>query len=124
MKKSTSIISTGFLAASLLIPSVRGYADDNPPGNHKQRQELREDVQQLERLKKQRSREIRQGDKREARDYNEKIRDQQREIRQDKRDIYGHDNDNDNNWWRRDGRDRDRWQRDARERWQQDRDRD
>lgn len=117
MRKTTSIISTGFLAASLLIPIARGYADDNPPGNHQQRQELREDVQRLDKLQRQRDRELRQGDKREAREYNEKIRDQQREIHQDQRQIYGHDNDHNSNWWRRDGRNRDRWQRDAHERW-------
>ena len=127
MRKTTSIISTSFLAASLLIPIARGYAGDNPPGNHQQRQELREDVQRLDQLKRQRDRELRQGDRREAREYNEKIRDQQREIRQDQRQIYGRDNDHDNNWSRRDGRNRDQWQRDARDRWHDhdhDRDRD
>ena len=43
MKKSMSIISMGVLAASLAIPMGRAYADVNPPGNSRQRQELRED---------------------------------------------------------------------------------
>ena len=47
----------------------------NPPGNHREREELRRDQQQLERLRQRRNQEIRQGDRREAREYNEKIRD-------------------------------------------------
>jgi len=97
MKKSISIISLSLLAASLMIPSGRGYAD-NPHGNHRQRQELREDRQQLEALRRRRNQELREGDRREAREYNEKIRDQKREIRKDRRDIYGQN--------------RDRWHRD------------
>lgn len=31
MKKSIAIIPMSLLAASLVIPSVRAYADDNPP---------------------------------------------------------------------------------------------
>ena len=104
MRKSTSIISMSLLAASLMIPSVRGYADSDPPGNRRQRQELREDLQQLEELKQQRKREIRQGDRREAREYDEKIRDQQREIRRDRRELYGQargrwDRDRDHDHW-------------------------
>ena len=102
MKKSIAIIPMSLLAASLVIPSVRAYADDNPPGNHRQREELRRDQQQLEQLRQRRNREIREGDKREAREYNEKIRDQQREIRQDRRAIYGENRD------RRHDRDHDR----------------
>jgi len=81
------------VAASLMIPSGRGFADENPPGNHKQREELRRDQQQLERLRQQRDHELREGDKREAREYNDKIRDQKRESRQDRRTIYGQDRD-------------------------------
>ena len=98
MKKSIAIIPMSLLAASLVIPSVRAYADDNPPGNHREREELRRDQQQLERLRQRRNQEIRQGDRREAREYNEKIRDQQREIRQDRKNIYG-----DRYGWNRDG---------------------
>src|ERR1041384_6108586 len=90
MRKSTSVLSMGILAASLLIPSVRSYADD-PPGNHRQREELRHDRRDLERLRDQRQREIRQGDPREAREYSDKIRDKRKEIWQDRRDIYGND---------------------------------
>ena len=60
MKKSMSIISISVLAASLAIPMGRAYADLNPPGNARQRQELREDLQRLERLRQQRAREVRQ----------------------------------------------------------------
>ena len=104
MKKSTSLIAMSLLAGALTIPNGRVYADQNPPGNHKQREELRRDQQQLEQLRQQRNRERREGDKDEAREYNEKIRDQKREIRQDRKDIYG-----DRDGWRRDGRDHDRW---------------
>jgi len=48
---SISIVSMSLVAASLMIPSGRGFADENPPGNHKQREELRRDQQQLERFK-------------------------------------------------------------------------
>ena len=92
MKKTTSIISMGLLAASLVIPNARSYADDNPPGNHRQR-ELRHDQRDLERLRDQRRRENREGDRREAREYNEKIRDKKKEIWQDRKDIYGNDHD-------------------------------
>ena len=61
MKKSIAIIPMSLLAAALLIPSVRAYADDNPPGNHRQREELRRDRQQLEQLRQRRNREIPRG---------------------------------------------------------------
>ena len=93
MRKSTSIVSMGLLAASLLIPTVRSYADDDPPGNPRQREELRRDQRDLERLRDQRQREIREGDRREAREYSDKIRDKRKEIWQDRRDIYGNDHD-------------------------------
>jgi hypothetical protein len=93
MKKSLSLIAMSLLAGSLTIPSGRVYADENPPGNHKQREELRRDQQQLEELRQRRNQELREGDRREAREYNEKIRDQKREIRQDRRDIYGQNRD-------------------------------
>jgi len=97
MKKSISIVSMGLLTVSLMIPSARSYADD-PPGNHRQREELRQDRRQLEDLRRRRNQELHEGDRREAREYNEKIRDQKREIRRDRRDIYGQN--------------RDRWHRD------------
>ena len=93
MKKSLSILSMSLLAASLTIPMGRAYADLDPPGNKRERQELREDVQRLDRLTIQRNRELRQGDFREAREYDEKIRDQRREIRRDWRELYRDDND-------------------------------
>ena len=106
MKKSTSLIAMSLLAAFLIIPSGRGYAKDDPPGNHKEREELRQDRQQLEELRRRRAQEIREGDRREAREYNEKIRDKQREVRGDLRDIYG-----DRDGWNRNGHDRDRHDR-------------
>ena len=95
MKKSLSLLSMSLLAASLTIPMGRAYADVDPPGNKRERQELREDVQRLDRLTMQRNRELRQGDFREAREYDEKIRDQRREIRRDWRELY---RDNDGGW--------------------------
>ena len=97
-----------------------GFSDDSdrtrlcrrqPPGNHREREELHRDQRQLEDLRQQRNRELRQGDRREAREYNEKIRDKRKEIYRDRREIYG-DNDGrrgrDYGWWRRD-RDRDHY---------------
>jgi hypothetical protein len=104
MRKSLSLIAMSLLTASLMMPMGHAYADDNPPGNRRQRQELREDLQQLEQLKDRRRQERREGDRREAREYDEKIRDLQREIRRDRREIYGQND----GWWRRD-RDRDHY---------------
>ena len=111
MRKSQSIVCMSLLTLSLMIPIGRAYAGGNPPGNHREREELRRDQRQLEDLRQQRNRELRQGDRREAREYNEKIRDKQKEIYRDRREIYG-DNDGrrgrDYGWWRRD-RDRDHY---------------
>jgi hypothetical protein len=88
MKKSNAIIAIGFLTASMMVPTGRSYADDDPPGNRGQRQELREDSRDLQQLRRQRDRELREGDTDEAREYNEKIRRQEGEVRQDRRQIY------------------------------------
>ena len=88
MKKSLSILSTGLLATALTIPIGRAYADLDSPGSQRERQELREDLERLDRLTMQRNRELRQGDFREAREYDEKIRDQRREIRRDWRELH------------------------------------
>ena len=72
---------------SVRMPSVGAYADPNPPGNHRQREELRRDQQRLEQLRQRRNQERREGDRDDAREYNEKIRDQKREIRQDRRET-------------------------------------
>jgi len=88
MKKAPSIISMSLLAASLIMPSVRSYADD-PPGNHEQREELRRDQRQLDELQRRRNEERREGDKGDAREYNGKIHEQKREIRNDRKDIEG-----------------------------------
>ena len=79
------------LRLDITIPAGGVYADDNdnPPGNHRQREDLRQDRQRLEQLRQRRDQEIREGDKHEAREYNEKIQDQKREIRRDQRSIYG-----------------------------------
>ncbi|TMA56184.1 MAG: hypothetical protein E6J73_21655 [Deltaproteobacteria bacterium] len=71
MKKLISLIAMSLLAGSLTIPSGRVYANENPPGNHRQREELRRDRQQLEQLRQRRNHELREGDRREAREYNE-----------------------------------------------------
>lgn len=92
MKKNPkSLIFAGLLAGSLLIPSASAWADRDPPGNRWERQELRDDFRRLERLRQRRDQERRQGDWREAREYDEKIRDQRREIWQDRRDLYDRD---------------------------------
>jgi hypothetical protein len=98
MKKSTSIISVSLLAASLIVPSVRAYADDNPPGNHRQREALRQDQRDLQELRDRRHDEVREGDKREAREYQGKIRDKRKEIHNDRREIYGNDHDRRYGW--------------------------
>ena len=95
MKKSLSILSMSLLASSFTIPIGRAYADLDPPGNHRERQELRQDSRQLDRLTVQRNRELREGDFREAREYDEKIRDQRREVRRDWRELYP---DGDSTW--------------------------
>ena len=89
MRKSQSIVYMSLLTVSLMIPIGRAYAGGNPPGNHREREELRRNQRQLEDLRRQRNRELRQGDRREAREYNEKIRDKQKEIYRDRREIYG-----------------------------------
>jgi hypothetical protein len=101
-KKSLAKIPMTLLAASLMIVGMNAYADDDPPGNHSQREELRRDQQRLDQLRHRRNRELRQGDRREAREYDEKIRDLQAEIRRDRRALNG-----DRYSWNRD-RDRDR----------------
>jgi uncharacterized protein HemX len=93
MRNTTTVFSAALLASTLIIPAVGVYADDNPPGNHKQREELRHDQRDLEQLRDRRRDELREGDRREAREYQEKIRDKQKEIRQDRREIYGNDHD-------------------------------
>ena len=107
MRKSLSIVCMSLLTVSLMGPLGRAYAGDNPPGNHRQREELRRDQRDLQELRQQRNRELREGDRREAREYNEKIRDKQRELYRDRREIYG-DN---NGWWGR-GHDNGGWRRD------------
>ena len=74
MKKSNALVAVGLLAVFVTIPTGYSYADADPPGNHEQREELREDLRDLQRLRRQRDRELRQGDFDEAREYNEKIR--------------------------------------------------
>jgi hypothetical protein len=103
MKKTHALIAIGLLATSVTIPISRGYADDDPPGNQDQREELREDLRDLQRLRRQRDRELREGDIGEAREYNEKIRRQEREVRRDRREIYRSDGDRnrDRDWWDR-----------------------
>jgi hypothetical protein len=55
-KNSKSLIFAGLLAGSLLIPSVNALAERDPPGNRWEREELRDDVRRLERLRQRRDR--------------------------------------------------------------------
>ena len=93
MKKSLSLIAMSLLAGSLTIPSEHVYADENPPGNHKQREELRRDQQQLEQLRQQRDRERREGDKHEAREYNERYATRREKFVRTEKTIYGQNRD-------------------------------
>lgn len=90
-KNSKSLIFASLLAGSLLIPSASALADRDPPGSRQEREELRDDLRRLERLRQRRDQERRQGDWREAREYDAKMRDQQREIWQDRRELYDRD---------------------------------
>ena len=106
MKKSLVIASVNLLTASVMLSSWLGNASAHPPGNHRLRDELRQDTRELQELRRQRNRELREGDWREARQYNEKIREQEREVRQDWWDLHRADRDR----WHWDWRDR-RWER-------------
>jgi hypothetical protein len=101
MKKSNAIIAIGLLTASMTVPTGRSYADDDRPGNREQRQELREDSRDLQQLRRQRDRELREGDTDAAREYNEKIRRQEGEVRQDHRQIYRSEEHRERSWWDR-----------------------
>lgn len=96
MRKSTSLIFAGLLAGSLILPMGRGYADDDDRPRNR-REDLRRDEQQLEHLRRQRRHEIHEGDRDEAREYNEKIRDLREDIHRDRRALRDkrHDRDRD-----------------------------
>ena len=71
MTKSKSVFCMSLLAASLIASTARGFADDDDrKDTRNQRQDLRQDQQQLEQLRQ--HREIREGDKRETREYSGK----------------------------------------------------
>jgi hypothetical protein len=89
MKKSLSIISVSLEAAPLLIPSARGFADDE----RSERQDMRQDQQQLAQLRREREHEIGEGDRRETRDYDQKIHELQKDIRRDQRCLGREDHD-------------------------------
>ena len=97
MKTSNAIIAIGLLTASMTVPTGRSYADDDSPGNREQRQDSRD----LQQLRRQRDRELREGDTDEAREYNEKIRRQEGEVRQDHRQIYRSEQHRERSWWDR-----------------------
>ncbi len=81
MTKSKSILCMSLLGATLIAPGARGFADDDDRHDTRnQRQDLRQDNEQLEQLRQQRDREIREGDKRETREYNSKIRNLEKEA--------------------------------------------
>ena len=88
MTKSKSIFCMSVLAATLIAPTARGFADDDDRHDTRnQRQDLRQDSQQLEELRQQRDREIREGDKRETSEYNSKIRNLEKDMRLDRKDL-------------------------------------
>ena len=88
MTRSKSIIGMSLLAASLIIPTARGFADDDDRRDiRNQREDLRQDRQQLEQLSQRRHEELREGDKAEARQYNEKIRALRKDMQRDKRNL-------------------------------------
>lgn|SRR5512135_2851314 len=92
MTKSRSILCMSLLAATLIAPSARGFADDDDKRDlRNQRQDLRQDQQYLKQLEQQRNHEIREGDRGEAREYNEKIHEQKKAIRKDRRDLKDRD---------------------------------
>ena len=62
MRKSLSIVCMSLLTVSLMIPIGHAYAGGNPPGNHRQREELRRDQRELQELRQRRNRELREGD--------------------------------------------------------------
>jgi hypothetical protein len=99
MTKSRSILCMSLLAATLVVPTARGFADDDDKRDlRNQRQDLRQDQQHLKQLEQQRNHEIREGDRSEAREYNDKIHEQKKDIRKDRRDLKErdrkhHDND-------------------------------
>jgi hypothetical protein len=80
------------LASTLIVPSARGLADDDDRRDlRNQRQDLHQDQRQLERLEQQRNHEIREGDRGEAREYNDKIHETKRDIRKDRRNLKNRD---------------------------------
>ena len=88
MRKSRSILCMSLLAASLIAPTGRAFADDDDRRDlRNQRQDLRQDQRRLEELKQERHEEIREGDRGEARDYNAKIRGQEKDIRRDRKNL-------------------------------------
>ena len=88
MRKSRSILCMSLLAASLIAPTGRAFADDDDRRDFRnQRHDLRQDQRRLEELKQERHEEIREGDRVEARDYNAKIREQEKDIRRDRKNL-------------------------------------
>jgi Skp family chaperone for outer membrane proteins len=92
MTKTKTIWAMSLLAASLITPTARGFADDvDRRDNRAQRQDLRQDRQQLEELRRRRQQEIHEGDKAEARDYNNKIHELRKDMQQDRRNLRGNE---------------------------------
>ncbi len=54
---------------------------------------MRQDQQQLEQLRREREHEIREGDRHETRDYDQKIHELQKDIRRDQRSLGYEDHD-------------------------------
>ena len=84
MHKLLLVIPMGLLAASLIIAPGRGFAaDDEGHGRQDERQDLRQDRQQLEKLGRRGKEEIREGDRGEAgeRDNNSEIHGRRKDTR-------------------------------------------
>jgi hypothetical protein len=88
MTRSSSIICMSLVAASLIAPTGRAFADDDERHDtQNQRQDMRQDKEQLEQLRERRKEEIREGDKGEAREYNSKIHNLQKDMHRDRKDL-------------------------------------
>ncbi len=94
MKKFTAVIFAGLLGSSLMIHTAGIARADDEDRRDNERQDLRQDRQQLDELRRHRDAEAREGDRREVRDYNQKIRKLENDMHRDRREL-GRDRDHD-----------------------------
>ncbi len=87
MKKFTAVIFAGLLGSSLMIHAAGIARADDEDRRDNERQDLRQDRQQLDELRRHRDAEAREGDRREVRDYNQKIRKLENDMHRDRREI-------------------------------------